>query len=136
MQQMPKRKNKSLKIILFFIFIGILCFYIYYVILRNKEYDIPDKNNFDFTHKINDTLFLENYNSFSSSEIYLTDSLNFRLFIMFYVFEHQQYYKYKIDDKSITFYKFYGESTPVEKIIAKSYTFEELKTKNNLRKKK
>ena len=133
MQQIPKRKSKLVKKIFSYFLIGVLCFYIYYVFLRNKENKLPE-GIFQEVFKVNQTLYIEQYYDGYTSEVYLTDSVNFRLFIMSYIFEHQQFFKFTIDKTSITFISLDKDYPIFNNMIAKSYTFEELKTKNNLRK--
>jgi hypothetical protein len=69
-------------------------------------------------------------------ELFLTDSANFRLCVLMYRDDYGYHYKLKMDSNKIAFYLKYPkeENYKLEKIT--EYTFEELKTKNNLRKKK
>lgn len=99
----------------------------------DSEKYTPEIENYHHTTIINDSLFIEHYNDGYSTEVYLTDSLSYRLYILSYIFEYYNSYMYKINDKKIVFYHD-DLSKPNTKLkFAKEYTFKELKKKNNLR---
>ena len=106
---------------------------------ENHEYKVdenrnPIQSNYFFTNKINDSLFVECYYNGFSSELYLTDSINYRIFTMHYIFEYGQRYKFNNDSNKILFYCQFPKEENYKLEKRCQYTFEELKTKNNLRK--
>ncbi len=104
----------------------------------NKKLDENRKPGGQFIDTLNITkgLICERYYSLSkeSIELFLTDSNNYRIFVMSYSHEYNQHYKIKMDSSKITFYCKYFDHKPVNIEKESEYTFEELKTKNNLRK--
>lgn len=88
--------------------------------------------------KLKDNLYYEGYKVIESErvELFLTDSINYRLCVITYRDDYGYHYKFKLDSNKIAFYLKYPkeDNYKLEKIT--EYTFEELKTKNNLRNKK
>jgi len=89
------------------------------------------------TTKIKDNLYYERYDSHSLEriELFLTDSINFRLYLLSYSFEDGYRYKVITDSKKVEFYLKCPKEENYELVKEAEYTFYELKKKYNLRKK-
>lgn len=134
MQKMPKRKNKFLKNIFSYFFIGLICFYIYYVFLRNREYQEPE-GIFRGTYELKPNLYYEWYLNLDCDcqDLFLTDSLNYRLFVLSYNRENKEAKHVILDSHKVTFQLVYMQNGKKLFKTVSEYTFEELKKKNNLK---